>query len=153
MWVYAVGSDDNSTVYVYRRDMRPKPPLTLMREFLKREAIAQHWEQPLNARGLEQALWALNDQSARRLVVVWDPQARAEVERECRDRGVNVTFADWLGGITVRRFHTEPPSTGPPSIPGSYATSFGITSDSGSSHGSDSGSSHGSGDFGGFGGF
>lgn len=56
----------------------------------------------LTAAELEQALAATR--AGERAEPVWDPEARAELERECRDAGVAMTFPQWWDAATEGRW-------------------------------------------------
>jgi hypothetical protein len=95
VWRY-VEFPDSDVVYVYRQDLVPdlEPPTE-----------AQGPENPLTARELEAALRELNERRHRQ--IVWDPRARAKVERRFAQEQVPLTFAQWWARITTDRWRTR----------------------------------------------
>lgn len=70
--------------------------------------------------------------------VEWDPDACAEVERECRERGADVTFATWWHEITNGHWETDTLPTGSARIHIGTHSSYGNPGggfDGGFSHG------------------
>ncbi|WP_461009610.1 hypothetical protein [Streptomyces capparidis] len=94
VWSYAVVTvERRPAVLAYRLDVAPARPLP------EPAGLAGSPARPLDAAGLEAALLeTLRDGGHSR--VHWDPQARAAVERECRERGEETTFEQWWQAVS-----------------------------------------------------
>ncbi|WP_157862365.1 hypothetical protein [Wenjunlia vitaminophila] len=84
----------------------------------------------LTAYELEESLLELWRSTSPRPRFAWDPDACAEVERECRDLGEPMAFSTWWNQVTRHTWRTTP--SGPTPAPPPTRPSFGGTGSLGS---------------------
>jgi len=117
VWAYALGED--RVLHVYRVDVPPFP------------AGAEHFEQPLTAEELEDAVWQLRD---RIRTIAWDPAACAQTERECTERDAYADFRTWWTWVTRRGWRIESHSDGHITHVSTHHSSHGIGDHTGFGH-------------------
>lgn len=121
LWV-CVDRADASAVFVYRFDVSPSDPVP---------DLARSRSKPLAVRDLEAVLQESTREDGVQRQIQWDPRACAEVEKECREQGVDITFAAWWESVTQRRWTTRRTSSGTgPIHVSSLHSSYGVGFDS-----------------------
>ena len=102
IWV-CVDRADASPVFVYRLDAPPPDPVP---------DLDESGSEPLTVGELEAVLQGSTREGGIQRQIQWDPRAGAAVEEECREQGLDMTFAVWWESVTDGRWKTRTTSSG-----------------------------------------